>query len=99
MKPSNEGAVRSADSEPDRTLRATERKLGFIARIMLQLFARSWPCRAMDTRTTNAREALFREVAAGHIPNPERLAVLARLLGVTVQAALLDLLVEAKGLA
>jgi len=88
--------VKPSNSEPDRTLRATQRKLVSLRGIMLPLFARLSPVVFMDTTT---REALFQDIVAGRTPNPERLAALARLLGITVQAALLDLLVEARGLA
>lgn len=81
-----------SDSEGDATSDFARRTL----RILLPLFARLSPVVFMDTTT---REALFQDIVAGRTPNPERLAALARLLGITVQAALLDLLVEARGLA
>lgn len=53
----------------------------------------------MTPEALRAREALFLDIAAGRPVEPARVAAVARLLGVTAAAVLLDLLVEAKGVA
>jgi hypothetical protein len=45
------------------------------------------------------REALFQDAAAGRPLDPVRVAALARLLGTTFAAVMLDLLAEARGIA
>jgi hypothetical protein len=49
----------------------------------------------MTPAAMQAREALFQDVLAGRSLDPARVAVVARLAGITAAALLLDLLAEA----
>jgi len=53
----------------------------------------------MTNEALRAREELYQDVVAGRTPDPARVAAVARLMGVTVAAVILDVWAEARGIA